>query len=260
MTETPIGIFDSGLGGLTVLAEARRLLPGADLVYVADRARAPYGERSLDEVRSFAEEITRTLVAAGARIVVLACNTASAAALHSLRRDHPDISFVGMEPAVKPAVEATRSGVIGVLATPATFQGELFASVVDRFAGAAQVIPMACPGLADRVEAGLVDGPETEGLVRTYVDPLLAQGVDTLVLACTHYPFLVPVIRRVAGPATTVLDPTGAVARQVARVAGAIPPDGARLRMWVTGPLDGVAELTRRLAAIDARPEPFRPE
>lgn len=244
-----IGVFDSGVGGLGVVGHIRRLVPTVDIVYVGDRARAPYGHRSLDEVRGYAEEIAAYLIGCGADTVVLACNTASAAALHELRATHPTIAFVGMEPAVKPAAELSRTGVIGVLATPATFQGELFASVVDRFAGGARVVCQACEGWVELVEAGDVLGPHAETVVARHLDPVVTEGADVLVLACTHYPFLEPVIRRVAGDKVTIIDPAEAVARQTARLAGAAGQ--GRLEIRVTGPTAGVEELILRLTGLD---------
>lgn len=254
-----IGLFDSGVGGLSVAVEVRRLLPTADLIYLADRERAPYGERSLEEVRRYAAGITAALLSRGARLVVVACNTASAAALAELRRLHPDVPFVGMEPAVKPAAALTRRGAIGVLATPATFQGELYASVVERFAVGRRVIPVACPGLADLVESGALQGSEAEGLVRRYVEPLVQAGVDTLVLACTHYPFLLPLIRRAAGPEVTVIDPAPAVARRVAQVASEVGMAAGQgtLRFLASGEPGELAGLVAALTGWEVEPERF---
>jgi len=194
-----IGIFDSGVGGLSVWREIARQLPLEDTLYLADQAHVPYGSRSLNEVREHSEGITRFLLGWGAKIIVVACNTASAAALHHLRRTFPDVPFVGMEPAVKPAVERTRTGVVGVIATQATFQGELFASLLERYAGDVGVLIQACQGLVEAVEAGALDTPETEALLRHYLTPLIEAGADQLVLGCTHYPFLRPLIERVVG-------------------------------------------------------------
>ncbi|MCP3994418.1 MAG: glutamate racemase, partial [bacterium] len=153
----PIGIFDSGVGGLSVLAEFRKLAPGHPAVYLADQGWAPYGERSLGEVRLRAVAITEYLISRGCGLIVVACNSASAAALHHLREVFPDVLFVGMEPAVKPAANQSETGIIGVLATDATFQGELYASVVDRHANGAEIVEQACPGLAAAIEDGGVD-------------------------------------------------------------------------------------------------------
>lgn len=213
-----IGIFDSGVGGLSVWREIRRALPRHDTLYLADQAHVPYGSRPLEQVREFAAEITRFLQKEGARVIVLACNTASAAALHHLRAAFPSLPFVGMEPAVKPAAENTRTGVVGVIATPATFQGELFASLLERFASDVDVHTQVCPGLVQAVERGEVDTPETERLLQRCLAPLLEAGIDELVLGCTHYPFLWPLIQQIVGPRVEIVDPAPAVARQVGRV------------------------------------------
>ena len=214
----PIGVFDSGVGGLSVWREIARQLSHENTLYLADQARVPYGSRQLAEVRELSAGITRFLLGCGAKTIVIACNTASAAALHHLRRTFPDVPFVGMEPAVKPAVEQTHNGVVGVIATQATFQGELFASLVERYAGDVRVLTQVCPGFVEAVEAGALDTPETESLVREYLSPLIKAGVDQLVLGCTHYPFLRPVIERVVGAELAVIDPAPAVARQTARL------------------------------------------
>jgi glutamate racemase len=215
---SPIGVFDSGVGGLSVLRAIRARLPAEDVIYFADQCHVPYGPRTLDEVRAFSAEITRFLIAQGAKLVVVACNTASAAALHSLRRQFPEVAFVGMEPAVKPAAETTRSGVVGVLATPATFQGELYASVVERFAQGVIVLQDPCPGLVAQIEAGALDAPETRRILERAIQPMLARGVDTLVMGCTHYPFVIPLIAQISGPGVRVIDPAPAIARQVERL------------------------------------------
>lgn len=215
---SPIGVFDSGVGGLSVWREIVRQFPAEDTVYFADQAHIPYGQRPLNEVRRLTEEITRFLLAQGAKLIVVACNTASGAALHALRETFPDVPFVGMEPAVKPAVEHTHTGIVGVIATPATFQGDLFAGLIERFGDGFDIHTQACPGLVEAVEAGALDTPETEALLRRYLIPLLDAGIDQLVLGCTHYPFLSPLIQRIVGPKVTLIDPAPAVARQVGRV------------------------------------------
>jgi len=213
-----IGLFDSGVGGLSVLREVRALLPDADLLYLADQARSPYGGRSLAEVREAAEGATAYLIGRSAGTVVVACNTASAAALRQLRAAHPGTRFVGMEPAVKPAAAATVSKVVGVLATPTTFQAEVFDDLMGRFAAGIEVLPHPCPGWADMVEE---HGHETDpAAIASHVRPLIEAGADTLVLACTHYPFISDQIAAAAGPAVAIIDPAAAVARQVARIAG----------------------------------------
>jgi len=214
----PIGIFDSGVGGLSVLREVRRLLPDEDVIFLADQAHVPYGPRSLEQVRAFSEEITRYLLGRGAKLIVVACNTASAAALHYLRATFPQTPFVGMEPAVKPAAEYTQSGVVGVLATPATFQGELYASVIERFAQGVTVLQDTCPGLVEQIEKGALDSDETRRILEAALALMIARGVDRVVMGCTHYPFVIPLIEEIVGPDVGVIDPAPAVARQVERI------------------------------------------
>lgn len=214
-----IGVFDSGLGGLSVLREVRAQLPQADLLYFGDNAHIPYGPRPSAEIRVFAEAITRFLLERGAQLVVVACNAASAAALKYLRQTYPEVPFVGMEPAVKPAVEQTQTKVIGVLATPTTLRGELFNLAVERFAQDVTVLKQTCPGLVEQVEAGATAALETETMLRGWVEPMLAQQADALVLGCTHYSFIIPALKKICGPAVQVIDPAPAVARQVWRVA-----------------------------------------
>jgi glutamate racemase len=214
----PLGVFDSGVGGLSVLKAIRRLLPDEDGIFVADQAHVPYGPRPLAQVCTFSEEITRFLLSQGCKIVVVACNAASAAALHSLRQTFPQIPFVGMEPAVKPAAETSRSGVVGVLATPATFQGALYASVIERFAQGVTVLQHTCPGLVAQIEAGDLASGKTRAILQDALRPMLEQGIDTVVLGCTHYPFVIPLIEEISGPDVRVIDPAPAVARQVERL------------------------------------------
>jgi glutamate racemase len=215
---SPIGVFDSGVGGLSVLRAIRQQLPHVPVIFLADQAHVPYGPRSLEQVRTFSEAITRYLVNRGCKLIVVACNTASAAALHFLRQAFPAVPFVGMEPAVKPAAEHTRTGVVGVLATPATFQGALYASVVERFAHGVKLLTHTCPGLVAQIEAGQLDTPQTRLILEEALRPMLAEGIDTVVLGCTHYPFVIPLIQDITGPGVRVIDPAPAVARQVGRL------------------------------------------
>ncbi|HZD57076.1 MAG TPA: glutamate racemase [Anaerolineales bacterium] len=214
----PIGLFDSGVGGISVLRAIRRNQPHEELLYLADQAHVPYGSRPVEEVRSFSEQITRYLLAQGAKMIVVACNTASAAALHYLRQEFPEVPFVGMEPAVKPAAERTQTGVVGVLATPATFQGALYASVIERFANGVTVLQHTCPGLVGQIEAGHLEDFETRAVLEEALHPMLSQGIDTVVLGCTHYPFVIPIIQDIVGPKVRVIDPAPAIAQQVGRL------------------------------------------
>lgn len=218
MNNAPIGIFDSGVGGLSVLRAMRTQLPNEDLLFLADQAHVPYGPRPMDEVLDFSIKITRHLLTQGAKLIVVACNTASAAALHQLREIFPDTPFVGMEPAVKPAAETSHTGVVGVLATPTTFQGKLYESVVERFAEGVTLMQDTCPGLVEQIEAGQFDSFQTNAILNNALEKMLAAGIDTVVLGCTHYPFAIPAIKQIVGEDVRVIDPAPAVARQVGRL------------------------------------------
>lgn len=263
MSSRPIGVFDSGVGGLAILREVRHRLPNENLLYFADQIHVPYGPRPLVEVRHYAMGISRFLQQQGAKVIVVACNTASAAALGHLRESFPETPFVGMEPAVKPAAEVTESGHVGVLATPATFQGELFASVVARFASGVQVHQNTAPGLVDRIEAGDLTSPETRELLAEALQPLLSEDIDTLVLGCTHYPFVIPVLEQLAGPDIRVIDPAPAVARQTLRVLQdhqLIGPEVGlgRTTYWTTGDPGELAEMVRLLIGQAGEPHGAR--
>lgn len=214
----PIGVFDSGVGGLSVWREIARLLPHESTLYLADQAHVPYGPRPQEEVARFSAGITEHLLERGCKAVVVACNTASAAALKDLRARFAPVPIIGLEPAVKPAAATTRTGVIGVMATPATFAGRLYQATVGRHAASIRVVSQTCPGLADLVERGALDGPEAQQLLRSFVEPILAENADVIVLGCTHYPFVIDGIRRIAGPSVAVIDPAPAVARHLGNV------------------------------------------
>jgi glutamate racemase len=216
--QNPIGIFDSGVGGLSVLREIRKQMPEESIIYFGDQGHVPYGPRPLQQVRNFSEGITRYLLDKGAKLIVVACNAASAAALTYLRETFSKISFVGMEPAVKPAAEHTETGVVGVLATPATFQGALYASVVERFAADVKLLQSTCPGLVQQIELGELDSPKTRAILEGALRPMLEQNIDTIVLGCTHYPFVIPLIQQIVGEKIRVIDPAPAVARQAKRL------------------------------------------
>ncbi len=253
----PIGVFDSGVGGLSIVRQLFDTIPGIPLLYLADQAHVPYGDRSLEEVRAYAYGITSYLLGRGARLIVVACNTASAAALHPLRSRFPQTPFVGMEPAVKPAAQTTRSGVVGVLATPATFQGALFASVVERFSAGARIVEQTLPGLVERIEAGDLQGPKTRDIVEQGLRPLLELGADTIVLACTHYPFIIPLLQTLVPNGVQVIDPAPAIARQTARVVGeqsTEPPAGSprELELLTTGDPERLARQAEQLIGVRA--------
>lgn len=215
-----IGIFDSGLGGFSVLREILKVLPEQNYVYYADSANCPYGEKSKEFIIDRARTITRLLLDKGADIIVVACNTATAAAIKTLRTEWPDVPFVGMEPAVKPAALHTRSGIIGVLATAGTLKGGNYLDLRDKYSDSVKVVEHVGQGFVELVEKGIFEGPEVESTVRAAVEPLLDSGADTIVLGCTHYPFLESVISRVAGPSVEIINPAPAVARQVAKLLG----------------------------------------
>lgn len=215
---SPIGIFDSGVGGISVMRAIRQEMPEESLVYFGDQGHVPYGSRSREQIQGFSEAITRFLLDQHAKIIVVACNTASAAALKTMREKFPNIQFVGMEPAVKPAAEHTQTGKVGVLATPATFQGALYASVVERFAHGVQLFQDTCPGLVQQIEQGNLGGEETRQILEDALLPMLEKDIDTIVLGCTHYPFVIPLIQQIVGDSVRVIDPAPAVAKQTARL------------------------------------------
>lgn len=255
----PIGVFDSGVGGLSVLREIRQELPHEDLLYVADSGHAPYGDKPMEVIEARAVAITEFLLDQGAKAVVVACNTATGAAARLLRTRYP-VPIVAMEPAVKPAVAQTRSGVIAVLATRRTLESHNFSVLMERVGAGAEVLLQPCPGLVERVEAGDLDGDYTRALLADYLQPLLERGADTLVLGCTHYPHLIPLIGRLAGPAVEVLDSGAAVARQLRRrleTAGLLAPP-RRLgseRFWTSGCPVGTHGLMTRLWRAEVRLE-----
>lgn len=250
--DQPIGMFDSGVGGLSVLKAIRQALPGEDVLYFGDQAHIPYGPREKAEIQAFSREITHFLLAQGAKLIVVACNTASAAALQVLRETFPQVGFVGMEPAVKPAAEGTRTGKVGVLATPTTFAGELYASVVERFAQGVEIFTSTCPGLVEQIEAGRLDHPETRAILAAALAPMLAAGIDTIVMGCTHYPFVIPLIEGMAGRGVRVIDPAPAVARQAGRLLtqrALLNPrnQGGKMHFFTSGDPDGLARLLQPL-------------
>ncbi len=256
----PIGVFDSGVGGLSVWREIVRELPRECTVYFADQAHMPYGPRSEQELRRFCDAIARWLVSEGCKAVVVACNTASAAALKHLRDRYPDLPTIGMEPAVKPAATLTRSKVVGIMATPATFQGRLFKATAGRHARDIKLINQICDGLADQVETGELDGPEADALLRRFLQPMLAAGADTVVLACTHYPFVIDAIRRIVGPDVNVIDPAPAIARHVQRVLAergllTSRTEAGSHRFVTSGDPARMSALVRRLVGVETRAE-----
>jgi len=253
----PIGIFDSGVGGLSVFREVRRQLPEEDLIYIADQAHVPYGNRSREQVLGFSDGIVRYLISKRTKLVIIACNTASAVALADMRKEYPSLPFVGMEPAVKPAAAETSSGVVGVLATPATFQGDLYASTVERFARGVKIVQDTCPGLVKQIEGGEIDSPETRAILKRALEPMLEQGVDEVVMGCTHYPFVIPLIKEIVGEGVAVIDPAPAVARQAGRLLTKFDLHQRRkkegqLSFYTTGETQGLDKLLMDLLGLDS--------
>ncbi len=248
----PIGILDSGVGGLSVLREIRRALPYENIVYIGDSARCPYGPKPADEIRDRVFAITDRLLAMDAKLIVIACNSATIAAVEALRAHYP-VPFAGMEPAVKPAAARTKSGVIAVLATEASVAGEKFHRLVSTHARGVRVITRPCPEFVSLVEAGETDTPAVREAVARILPPLLEAGADTLVLGCTHFPFLRKAIEDFAGPSVSVIDTGEAVARRVksllssdATQAGEAGEPG-KVSLLTTGDLGRWSELAPRL-------------
>ena len=248
----PIGALDSGLGGLSVLREIRKALPLEDLLFACDCGKAPWGDRPGSWIEDRVMKIAGFLTAHRVKAIVVACNTATSAAIDRLRAEFP-FPVIGIEPAVKPAVRMTKDGVVGVLATTRTITSNRLESLIERFAGNDRVIPVACPGLMEQVEAGEFHTPKTRRIIEKYVGPLIDQGADTLVLGCTHYPFLADEIQAVAGKDVVIIDPSPAVARFLAqrlteegsirKTAGA----SAISRFWCTGNPDARTETLQKL-------------
>jgi len=249
----PIAIFDSGIGGTTVLDAVRERAPWADLVYVADHSFGPYGERTLDEVRARTELLARYLESSGVSVIVIACNSASAAALHYLRETLPGLTFIGMEPAVKPAVEKTNTGVVGVLATGATFQGELFNSLVGTYGDGVEIVEQACPGLAAAIESG----GSVDTLLDRFLPPVVDAGADVVVLGCTHYPLIRDQIQSRLPTGISIIDPAPSVAKRVVDVAHEEDVDlkGSGSTRWWTTSLDEHRGDGREWETIDVSAE-----
>ena len=213
----PVGVFDSGIGGLSVLHEIHALLPHENLIYVGDSAHAPYGDRSADYVRKRSQQIADFLLDQGVKTIVIACNTATAEAA-SLLRETLDVPVIGMEPAIKPAAQLSKSGIIGVLATQRTINSERLLGLTERYASNKKVLAQACPGLVEQVESGDLGSDTTLKLLRKYIGPLLEKGADALILGCTHYPFLLPAIRKITGDKIDILETGRPVALHLQRI------------------------------------------
>lgn len=263
-----IGVFDSGVGGLSVLRVLRQHLPHATLLYVADSGHAPYGEKSEAFITGRSLSIADFLLSQGAELLVVACNTATATSVQALRQHHPHLPIVGIEPGVKPAVAASVARKVGVLATPGTLGSERFAQLIEQHAGDAQILPQPCPGLAKAIETGRLDTPALRELIAGFCQPLKQAGVDTVVLGCTHYPFVAPLIAEAMGPGVQLIDTSDAVARQTVRLARRAlssaerlegEPSAGRTRLWTSGDVAALRHFCTPwmadAATVEALPE-----
>jgi glutamate racemase len=266
ISSRPIGAFDSGVGGLSVLAAIRQELPGESVLYVADSGYAPYGDRSPAFIERRAMAIVEFLEHEGAKAVVVACNTVTGVAVAALRARFA-FPIVAIEPAIKPAVAETSSRVVGVLATSVTLSSPNVGKLVDRHGAGVEVIMQPCPGFVELVEKGVLSGDVARRLVEQHVRPVLDRGADTLVLGCTHYPFLAQVIRDVAGPGVTIIDPSIPVARELRRrlaESGLLASEDstATERFWSSGPPEEMRAVMPRLwtsaGEVAALPESYR--
>lgn len=248
-TRTPsIGVFDSGVGGLTVLRALRSAVPDARLHYVADSGHAPYGPKSTEAILARCLAIAEHLIDEGAALIVVACNTATAHAVAALRERWPQLPIVGIEPGIKPAVQATRNGRIAVMATQATVDSERYRQLITTHGGGVHVHSQACPGLVDRIETGNLDDERLQSLLKTYIAAVQASGADTVLLGCTHYPFIQDRIEAMLGSGVTVLNTEGAVARQTLKrwTELGLPAQSPSVRLESTGdpaPLARLASL-----------------
>ena len=258
-----VGVFDSGVGGLSVWRSLRQTLPDLDTVYVADQAHIPYGPLPPATVLEYSRHIVQFLVQQGCAVIVVACNTASAAALDTLRNQHPGIEFIGMEPAIKPAAESSRSAVVAVLATATTLEGDLFRETSRRYAADIRVMAQPCPGLVEQIERGETDTPATRELLRVFLEQPLLAGADTCVLGCTHYAFVRPLLEELLPTDTRIIDPAPAIAQRVRDQLGlkssgepAAAPQQADQQtsnttathaLWTTGPVDEFTRVATQL-------------
>ena len=213
-----IGIFDSGSGGMSVLKEILKVLPSEKYIYYSDDAHCPYGGRSREYIIDRSLKISEELISSGAQLIVVACNTATGAAIETLRENWPEINFIGMEPAIKPAVALSKKAVVGVLATESTLHSDKYISTRDRYAKGVKVVEHAGEGFVELVESVKLEGPEVEAVVKKSLEPLLEAGVDVIVLGCTHYPFLLPVMKSLAGPGVQFVDPAPSVAKHLLEI------------------------------------------
>lgn len=261
-----IGVFDSGVGGLSVLREIRAQLPNESLIYVADSAHVPYGEKSQDYIRARSFALAEFLLAQGAKALVVACNTATAAAVGELRSRYPLLPIVGMEPALKPAVQVSQSKVVGVLATTGTLKSAKFAALLERFAHDARIITQPCPGLVECIEQGDLTSSALADLLAGWVAPLLEQQCDTLILGCTHYPFIKPLLRTLVPETVAIIDTGAAVAKRLAQLLAerdALSTGVARAPIFYSSAhaerlTQVVSHLTEREATVKLLPLAYR--
>lgn len=252
MAAPSIGVLDSGIGGLSVLRHIHHLLPQHPTVFVADQAHLPYGPRSTPEITSFVDGITQFLLDSGAQVIVIACNTASAASLYAMREHYPGIPFVGMEPAIKPALAATRSGVIGVLSTQATAQGHLYQRLLEHYAQNARILTQVAPEMVRIAEEQSQHTQASQVILQAYLDPMIQAGADQVVLACTHFPFIVDALQQITGETVQFIDPGPAVARQTERVWPAgIVPGAVPHEYFTTGSADQFRQKVKQLTAVE---------
>jgi len=248
----PIGVFDSGVGGLSVLKHIHTLLPHESLIYVADSANAPYGNKTPEEITERCLALTDFLLAHGAKAIVVACNTATAAAIDRLRQEHPALPIVGMEPAVKPAAAASKNGIIGVLATVGTLKSAQFAALLENYGRNVKVVTQACIGLVECIERGELDGSETLALLQKYLKPLLDEGADTIVLGCTHYPFVKPLIQELVGEGVTLVDTGAAVAKRLQSLLAEcdllnIGEEKGNVEFWTNSAYENAMDVIKKL-------------
>lgn len=249
--DTPLGIFDSGLGGLSVWREIIKILPEENTIYFADSANCPYGEKSREEIRELSEKITEFLLRQSCKLIVVACNTVTSAAINDLRKKYP-VLFIGMEPAIKPAAQQTQSKKVGVLATRGTLNGDLFNATKKKYAEGIDVKIQVGEGLVELVEAGKIDSPEAETALREYIEPMLAEGIDQIVLGCTHYPLLLSQMEKITGNKAQVINPAPAVARHTHNVLihHRLLASSGKLPQYVfysSGDLQALKRLVRKL-------------
>lgn len=248
-----IGIFDSGVGGLSVWKELIKIVPDNPILYLSDSAYCPYGPRSQEEIIARAKAITEFLISKGVTLIVIACNTATAAAIDTLRKSYK-VPFIGMEPAVKPAALHSKSGVIGVLATQGTFKGKLYHRTLEHFASDINVIEKIGTGLVELVESGETNSEKTKELLKRYIDPMIAGKADHIVLGCTHYPFLLDAIKEIAGEEVVIVDPSPAVAQHTLDILaqnGSVSDEkidsSLQTTFYSTGSIDNLARMAKSI-------------